>query len=213
QGTIPGSSKYMAEARLKGIAPAGGSALFAFGCMLYDLPTGRKAFEGKTRASLLGAILKDDPPPVSTFQPLVSPTLDRIVATCLAKDPDDRWQTARDLLRELKWEAERRPTPTAPGGAGANPPRATSRQRLWMGAAIALALTPVALAVAYFRPSRAEAPLYKMSVLTPENIGFSSSDAGVQLAVSPDGRRLAFVASPMGARPQLWIRELDALTA
>ena len=105
QGTILGTFQYMAPEQIEGMEADARTDLFAFGCVLYEMLTGRNAFEGKTRASLLGAILKDEPPPVSTVQPLTPAALDRIVATCLAKDPDDRWQTARDLQRELKWVA------------------------------------------------------------------------------------------------------------
>src|SRR5207253_8948872 len=107
QGTILGTFQYMAPEQIEGIEADARTDIFAFGCVLFEMLTGRKAFEGKTRASLIGAILKDDPPPVSELQPLVPPALDRVVSTCLAKDPDDRWQTARDLLRELTWAAER----------------------------------------------------------------------------------------------------------
>ncbi len=105
QGTILGTFQYMAPEQIEGMEADARTDLFAFGCVLYEMLTGKTAFEGKTRASLLGAILKDEPAPVSTVQPLTPVALDRIVATCLAKDPEERWQTARDLERELKWVA------------------------------------------------------------------------------------------------------------
>ena len=95
----------MAPEQIEGLEADARTDIFAFGALLFEMLTGRKAFEGKTRASLLGAILKDEPPRVSSVQPLAPPALDRIVATCLAKDPDDRYQSARDLLRDLKWVA------------------------------------------------------------------------------------------------------------
>src|SRR5205085_3057177 len=105
QGTILGTFQYMAPEQIEGMEADARTDIFAFGCVLFEMVTGRKAFEGKTRASLLGAILKDEPPAISQVQPVSPPALDRIVQTCLAKDPDDRWQTARDLLRELQWVA------------------------------------------------------------------------------------------------------------
>ena len=105
QGTILGTFQYMAPEQIEGMEADARTDLFAFGCVLYEMLTGKTAFEGRTRASLLGAILKDEPAPVSTVQPLTPVALDRIVATCLAKDPEERWQTARDLERELKWVA------------------------------------------------------------------------------------------------------------
>ena len=104
-GTILGTFQYMAPEQIEGPEADARTDMFAFGCVLFEMLTGQKAFEGKTRASLLGAILKDEPPPISKVQPIAPASLDRIVATCLAKDPDDRWQTARDLQRELQWVA------------------------------------------------------------------------------------------------------------
>jgi serine/threonine protein kinase len=103
QGTILGTFQYMAPEQIEGLEADTRTDIFAFGAVLYEMLTGQHAFEGKTRASLIGAILKDEPPPVSRVQTLAPTSLDRVVATCLAKEPDDRWQTARDLLRELKW--------------------------------------------------------------------------------------------------------------
>ena len=105
QGTILGTFQYMAPEQIEGIEADARTDIFAFGCVLFEMLTGKKAFEGKTRASLLGSILKDEPPRVSTVQPLAPASLDRLVSTCLAKDPDDRYQSARDLLRDLKWIA------------------------------------------------------------------------------------------------------------
>src|SRR5262249_13234720 len=105
QGTILGTFQYMAPEQIEGLEADVLTDIFAFGALLFEMITGRTAFEGKTRASLLGSIPKDAPPRVSARQPLARPALDRIVATCLAKDPDDRYQSARDLLRDMKWIA------------------------------------------------------------------------------------------------------------
>src|SRR5215471_7344957 len=103
QGTILGTFQYMAPEQIEGLEADARTDIFAFGALVFEMITGRTAFEGRTRASLIGAILKDEPPRVSTVKPLAPPALDRIVATCLAKDPDDRYQSARDLLRDLGW--------------------------------------------------------------------------------------------------------------
>ena len=105
QGAILGTFQYMAPEQIEGQEADARTDIFSFGCVVYEMLTGRKAFEGKTQASLISAILKDIPPPVSNLKPLTPASLDRLVTTCLAKDPDDRWQTARDLLRELQWMA------------------------------------------------------------------------------------------------------------
>jgi serine/threonine protein kinase/Tol biopolymer transport system component len=106
QGTIVGTFQYMAPEQIEGFEADARTDIFAFGAVVFEMMTGRPAFEGKTRAALLGAILKDTPPRVSAVQPLSPPALDRLVATCLEKDPDDRYQSARDLLREVKWASE-----------------------------------------------------------------------------------------------------------
>ena len=108
-GAILGTFQYMAPEQLEGKDADARTDIFAFGALVYEMVTGKKAFEGKSQASLISAIMSSDPPPVSTVLPLAPPALDRVIQTCLAKDPDDRWQTARDLLRELKWVADAGP--------------------------------------------------------------------------------------------------------
>src|SRR5512132_1675716 len=105
-GTILGTFQYMSPEQLEGKEADARSDIFAFGAVLYEMATGRKAFEGKSQASLIGSILRDEPAPISTVQPMTPPALDRVVKTCLAKDPEDRWQTARDVLLQLKWIQE-----------------------------------------------------------------------------------------------------------
>src|SRR5215472_1923908 len=104
-GTIVGTLHYMSPEQLEGGDADSRADVFAFGTVLYEMVTGRKAFDGKTQASLIGAILKDEPPPLTSRLPLETPLLDHVVKQCLAKDPDERWQSAGDIMRELKWIA------------------------------------------------------------------------------------------------------------
>src|ERR1700681_2565334 len=106
QGTIVGTLQYMAPEQLEGKGVDARTDIFAFGAVVYEMATGKRAFEGKSQASVISAIMSSDPPPISTLQPMTPPALDRVVKTCLAKEPDDRWQSASDLRRELKWIAE-----------------------------------------------------------------------------------------------------------
>src|SRR5438309_10722936 len=106
QGTILGTLQYMAPEQIEGGEINARTDIFAFGVVVYEMATGRKAFEGKTSASVMAKILEVDPPPMSSLQPLTPPALDRVVKKCLAKEPERRWQTARDLEMELKWIAE-----------------------------------------------------------------------------------------------------------
>ena len=109
QGTILGTFQYMAPEQLEGKDADARTDIFAFGAVVYEMLTGKKAFEGRSQASLIGAIMHAEPPAIAAVQPLTPPALDRIVKTCLAKDPDDRWQTARDLSRELSGSVTSRP--------------------------------------------------------------------------------------------------------
>ena len=93
----------MSPEQLEGRDTDARTDLFAMGLVLYEMATGRKAFSGKSQASLIAAIVSSEPAPISTIQPMSPPAFDRVVKTCLAKDPDDRWQTAHDALLELRW--------------------------------------------------------------------------------------------------------------
>src|SRR5258708_5891032 len=126
-GAILGTLQYMAPEQLEGGEADARSDIFAFGGVLYEMLTGARAFDGKTPASVISSILKDTPQPIVERQPLMPPLLDHIVRRCLAKDPDERWQTAGDATRELKWISEGGGTP-----AGSVSP-VTARQRLTRG--------------------------------------------------------------------------------
>jgi serine/threonine protein kinase len=111
KGSIIGTFQYMAPEQLEGKDADTRTDIFAFGTVMYEMLTGRKAFEGKSQASLISAIMGSDPPAIAALQPLTPPALDRVVLQCLSKDPDDRWQTAGDLGRELSWIAVGEPGP------------------------------------------------------------------------------------------------------
>jgi serine/threonine protein kinase len=114
RGTILGTFQYMAPEQIEGAQTDARSDIWALGAVLYEMATGRKAFSGKSRVSLIGSILKDEPPPISAMQPMTPPALDRVVKTCLAKDPDERWQSAHDVKSELSWISESGSQPGVP---------------------------------------------------------------------------------------------------
>jgi len=181
--------------------------------VVYEMATGKKAFEGKSPASVMGAIMHLEPPPMSSLQPVTPPSLDRVVKRCLAKEPDERWQSASDLTHELKWIAE--------GGSQAGIPTPVgtprkNRERLARSAAVVLAfLLACTVALSLWIVSSRRAPeqrrVFTFSIEPPENGRFDGNPHVV--AVSPDGSRLAFVGSDSAGNSQLWIRALDSLAA
>jgi Tol biopolymer transport system component/predicted Ser/Thr protein kinase len=209
QGTILGTFQYMAPEQLEGQDADARTDLFAFGALVYEMLTGKKAFEGKSHASLIAAILDHDPPPISTIQPLTPLALDRVVKKCLAKEPDERWQSAKDLHDELTWIAEAGPQASAPAPVVAPPKGLESSIRFaWVVAAFALvAVAALAIpAVRYVREVAPEPVVTRLDVVTPP-----TSDA-FSFALSPDGRQLAFVANGEKGS-QLWLRPLDQVAA
>jgi len=206
KGTILGTFQYMAPEQLEGKDADARSDIFAFGAVLYETATGKKAFSGTSQASLISAIMKEDPAPISSVQPMTPPALDRVVRTCLAKDPDERWQSAGDLRSELKWIA---------GGSQAGMPapvtsRRTSRERLAWAVAAAALLAAIAAGVALVRRPAAEARAVRLSLEMPPKAPFDSFD---HASISPDGRLIAFIARTATGKRSVWIRPLGSLQA
>jgi eukaryotic-like serine/threonine-protein kinase len=213
QGTILGTFQYMAPEQIEGLEADARSDIFAFGAVLYEMLTGKHAFEGKTRASLIGAILKDEPRPVSQIQPLAPSSLDRIVSTCLAKEPDDRWQTARDLLRELKWAAS---GSVAASTSVAPLPMPPSRRGVLVAASAGLAIGLIVSTLSIWIGLRltARAPqLVRLEIVPPSAQRLMLATPDRHLAISPDGTRVVYIVSTPGANriPQLFIRRIDEL--
>jgi Tol biopolymer transport system component len=205
-GMVIGTIQYMAPEQVEGREADARSDIFAFGALVYEMVTGKRAFDGRSAASVIGVILKDHPPPLSAHQPLSPPMLDRVVATCLAKDPDDRWQTARDLVRSLKWINE---------GARLEPAPAVRVTRAnavglvgWILAGVLL-LGFVALAIPYYRRPVAEIRVTRFPVLPPADATFPGFPSF--LTASPDGTHLAFIVVTADGKRQLWMRALDSL--
>jgi eukaryotic-like serine/threonine-protein kinase len=209
QGAILGTFQYMAPEQLGGGDADSRTDIFAFGAMLYEMVTGQKAFEGKSQASLIAAILEHEPPPISSLQPLTPPALDRLVKKCLAKDPDGRWQSASDLHDELRWIADAGAAAsgvnTVPAGVVARAPRERLAWRL-TAASLVVALLAVAAAVIAVRRPGQDLPLTRLELSTPPTTDPFS------FALSPDGRQIVFVATAEGVT-KLWLRPLDQATA
>ena len=206
EGKILGTLQYMAPEQLEGKEADHRTDIFAFGAVLYEMATGRKAFEGDSQASLIGAILKDEPAPMSTLQPMTPPALDRLVKTCLAKDPEERWQSARDLQRELKWIADAGSQVGVLTQAAAMPQRGGWRRTMPWVAVVVLAATVGGMAVWNLKPSEPR-PNSRLSHLQPNDESFTRT-AHPLVAVAPDGSAIVYVANN-----QLFLRPLNALEA
>jgi serine/threonine protein kinase len=205
EGTIVGTYEYMAPEQLEGQEADARSDIFAFGAVLYEMATGRRAFTGKTQASLIASILKDEPRPVSASQPAAPAALDRLVRKCLAKDPEDRWQTARDLLHEVRWISQGGGSDTGlPAGAGG----ARRRERLaWGVAAVAVLAAAASLLLSPGKES-IPAPPIRFQIPAPEGVTFLGSPR-----ISPDGKTLAFHANDVSGLTRIWVRPLASLEA
>jgi Tol biopolymer transport system component len=214
QGAILGTLQYMAPEQLEGREADARTDIFAFGAVVYEMATGRKAFEGKSQASLISSIMGGDPPAMTTLQPLTPPGFERIVRKCLVKDPDDRWQTARDLASELKWVAQSVSSTSvvaSPGGASATARQSRTRERLWMAIAV-ISLAGAVAAVSYpaFKTVPPAIGVVRFTIPPPERATLSAGAA----RVSPDGRRLAFIAfGSEGGGTSLWLHSVDSFAS
>jgi serine/threonine protein kinase len=204
QGTIVGTFQYMSPEQIEGKELDGRSDIFSFGAVLYEMLTGQRAFQGKSQLSVASAILEKEPAPISTIQPLTPTPLDRAIRRCLAKDLEERWQMARDLLLELKWIAE------AGSQAGVSSPVVTHRkmrERLGWAAATILALVAVAFAIGFLL----RAPKPQQPMRLSAEIGADASlftEYGPSAIVAPDGTRLAFVASASDQKRRIFVAHL-----
>ena len=199
EGTIVGTIHYMAPEQVEGKEVDVRSDIFSLGTVLYEMITGKRAFEGKTTASTIAAIIAADPTPISSIQPTTPPGLDRVVKTALAKDPDDRFQTVHDLKLHLKWVAETVPS------AAAGTVRPSQERWIWLSVTTIL---PAALLSLYSRMPSNILPPTLSYILPPEKTDLAYFTGPV--TVSHNGRTLVFVATNSEGRDSVWVRPLDA---
>jgi eukaryotic-like serine/threonine-protein kinase len=197
-GLVVGTLQYMAPEQLEGKEVDERADIFALGATLYEMITGEKPFSGTSQAALIASVLSYEPKPL----PAVPPLLNHIIHKCLAKNPDDRWQSAHDLSIQLKWIADSSSQPAVTV-------QKSKRTRLYERIAWIVAVLNLAL-LAYFYASKRPPEILPISlaISPPENAMFDST-----IAVSTDGRRLAFVSTDAAGKNQIWIRNLDSLTS
>ena len=209
RGTVVGTVQYMSPEQIEGNDVDARSDIFALGTLIYEMATAQRAFDGKTSASAIAAVLEREPPAISSVQPLAPVALDDIVRGCLAKDPDARWQTAHDV--KLQLDALRRRLSS--GSTDAQPGVPARRRSIgwiipWTIAAVAIVVAGATLA-RNRTPTVQLPPTVRASLLPPPGHSFTPND----FAVSPDGRRVAFVASGADGIATLWVSSLETAQA
>jgi serine/threonine protein kinase/Tol biopolymer transport system component len=219
-GTIVGTLAYMAPEQLETGTVSPRSDIFSFGAVMYEMATGKRAFKGKSQASAIAAVLTETPTPLALLQPSIPPPLDRIITTCLAKDADERWQTARDLLRELRWIAQESTMPAvrSTGNQAVSAPPARTGLLRWAALVALVVLAAAAgLGVSLFRNVSSErATPLRFTVAPLPGTAVSRRVAGATAletnapAISPDGQQLAFIATDEQGTANLFIRRLEA---
>jgi serine/threonine protein kinase len=197
EGSIIGTLQYMAPEQLQGKAIDTRADIFSFGCVLYEMLTGKLAFDGANSASVIAVILERPAPSVGNVAPAA---LDRLLKRCLAKNPDDRWQSAGDLRFELEWIAS---DGTEVRG------QAKARPTWWIGVAAVATLIAAGLAYVHFREKPPETPVVRSEISLPEKTFLTPTSP----AISPDGRKLVFSAQSADGKTRLWLRSLDSLSA
>ncbi|HYN03509.1 MAG TPA: protein kinase, partial [Vicinamibacteria bacterium] len=211
EGTLLGTLPYMAPEQIEGKEADARTDIFALGAVLYEMATGQRAFAGNTQAALASAILAGEPKAMSSLQPTTPPALDQLVRTCLAKDPERRWQAARDVGLQLAAMTEG--GPLAPPTVAARPASSVQGRLIpWAVAALAVAVALAAL----LRPGnspRAMPRTVRFSVPPPPGHTFLETVETVPMALSPDGSQLAFVARDPTGVTRLWLRPLSAMEA
>lgn len=208
-GTLLGTMQYMAPEQLEGSEADIRSDLFSFGAVMYEMATGKSAFAGGSQASLIASILKEEPRSVSEIQPLLPPILEQTISQCLAKDPEQRWQSAGDLKRSLQWISE--------GKVGKSssliPQNRSVRETIIMASMICFLLALVTVSYLYWQKLSYMEPTTKSYILPPISTDFDEF-AGGHFALSPDGTKLAFVSVDTAKlEANLHVQQMNSLQA
>jgi serine/threonine protein kinase len=204
-GMMVGTPQYMAPEQFEGQEADSRSDIYAFGLVLYEMLSGKRPFSGATQASLIASILKDQPPPLRETEPLVSAPLERVVQTCLEKDPDKRWQSAREVKHALEWIQDQAPVGPSLGVAKSQS-MALHHKTSWLWPAISSALAIALGVTAWMLWPKPPPPAHvvRFQIKLPEGVTFTQ-----YVSLSPDGSKLVINAT--GDQGPLWIRDLATL--
>src|SRR5215831_6731619 len=207
-GKVIGTAGYMSPEQVRGLPADNRSDLFSLGAILYEMLSGKRAFHGESAVETMNAILKEDPPELSQTNQQIAPGLERVVDHCLEKNPEERFQSARDLAFALNALSGSSATSGPTATVSTFAPHWLKRRELmaWIVAGISV-VAVLALAVLYFSRPPTEAHAVRFFFNPPEKNGFGD------FALSPDGLRLAFVATDASGKTLLWVRSLDSTTA
>ncbi|HXM64896.1 MAG TPA: protein kinase [Terriglobales bacterium] len=210
-GSIVGTIQYMSPEQIEGKEADARSDIFALGAVLYEMATGKRAFEGKSQISVASSILEKDPDPISAAKPMTPSAFEYVVKTCLQKNPEDRFQSAHDVRLQIKWIAEDRPSPAAPASVPASRHRS---ERLAWAAAVLIAIVG-ALAVGTFMNRPPQPRTIRTVIAPPEGSSFRlTGDLAGPPVLSPDGAYVAFsAAASSDGKVALWVRPMDKLDA
>ena len=206
QGSIVGTFQYMSPEQLEGKEADARSDIFAFGAVLYEMVTGSKAFAATSQASLIAAILTSEPRPISEIQSTNPAALDRLIRTCLAKDPDHRWQSADDIARELQWIAQ--------GGSQTGAPAVITQvaeknsPRGWQIAGLTAFIVAAVTSYLLLDQPKLSTPIVTSGLSLPNDFQLDAYNR--DLALSPDGSRLAIAGNGTDGHVKLWMRMLSS---
>ena len=209
-GSIVGTIQYMSPEQIEGKEADARSDIFALGAVLYEMITGKRAFEGKSQISVASSILEKDPEPISAAKPTIPSAFEHVVKTCLQKNPEERFQTAHDVRLELRWIAEDHPSTSVP----ALPPRARHPGERFAWVAVLLAAIVAGVISGFFISRPSPARVIRTVIAPPEGTSFRlTGDLAGPPVLSPDGAYVAFSAAGSDGKVVLWVRPTDKLEA
>ncbi len=210
-GSIVGTIQYMAPEQIEGKEADARSDIFALGAVLYEMVAGKRPFSGKSQISVASSILESDPAPISALKPNTPAGFEHVVAICLQKNPEERYQSAQDIKLELQWIAAERP---APAVATETPAPAKRKERIgWAAAVGAAILLGAAAAILLYHPAQSVRSI-RAVIDPPEKTSLNlTGDSAGPPVLSPDGASIAFAATAADGKTALWVRPTNMLEA